>query len=186
MTAEKKAAIREEVLRIRESLGAAVAREHSRRIMNTLAETEAFVRAEAIFAYYPIRGEVDVRALFGLCEKENKRVALPRTREDGLRFFYVQSEEELIPGRFRIPEPSCDACADEAEEALMLLPGAAFSLAGARIGYGGGYYDRYLRAHPRHFAIGLCYDFQLFEELPTGPEDVAVGAILTEKRFIQL
>ena len=69
--------------------------------------------------------------------------------------------------------------------AVMLLPGAAFDREGHRIGYGGGYYDRYLEQHAGHMTIALAYEFQILGEIPVGPYDKNVDLIVTEKRVIR-
>lgn len=88
---------------------------------------------------------------------------------------------ELTPGAFAIPEPPADAeCARSDELDLVLVPGVAFDFSGNRIGYGKGFYDRFLKDIPRHVRFGLAYRFQVLESVPSHETDVKIGRIITE------
>ena len=182
MSPASKQEIRDQLLSLRESLPEEERAGMSRLIRDALVKTPAFLKAETVFLYYPIRGEVDCRDLFYECARNNKRVAYPRTEEEGLRFLYVTDPEQLLPGRFSVPEPVVGETADDDEEALLILPGLAFSSEGYRLGYGAGYFDRYLSRHTLHPTIGLCYDFQLIDSLPVCAHDARADLILTECR----
>ena len=93
----------------------------------------------------------------------------------------IRSPEELRTGRYGLPEPPADA--PEGKPRIAVVPGLAFSLSGDRIGWGGGYYDRWLAAHPDCLTVGLCYEAFLMD-LPHAAQDVRVGVILTERRSI--
>ena len=105
---------------------------------------------------------------------------MPRTGGDALRFIWIEDFDSLTASAYGIPEPPEDGLEADDETALMLVPGLAFDGAGHRAGYGGGYYDRYLAAHPHHPTLALCYDFQLIERLAIEPHDVAVDKIITD------
>ncbi len=77
-----------------------------------------------------------------------------------------------------IPEPVADEPVAEDSTALVLMPGVAFTKSGDRMGYGGGYYDRFLAAQPEHPTVALCYDFQILESLPTEEFDIPVDIVL--------
>ena len=80
---------------------------------------------------------------------DGKEVAVPRVDGDGImHFYYLRSLKDLEPGAFGIMEPRADCRICETEEGLLLMPGVAFDEQGHRVGYGGGYYDRYLEKHP--------------------------------------
>lgn len=94
----------------------------------------------------------------------------------------IGSLEDLAPGYKGIPEPAAPApTAPEAD--VIVVPGVAFTAGGTRLGYGGGFYDRYL-AEATGTRIGLCYDFQIVEDLPAGPHDIPMDRIVTEARVI--
>ena len=93
----------------------------------------------------------------------------------------IRSLDELRTGRYGLPEPPADA--PEGDPRIAVVPGLAFSLSGDRIGWGGGYYDRWLAAHPDCLTVGLCYEAFLMD-LPHTAADRRVGVILTERRSI--
>lgn len=168
-------------------------------------EHPLFQSAREIYCYASFRGEVETGRLMEEAWKSGKRVALPRVRDKGqMDFYYIDSLLELSCGYQGILEPAKDtsrialpgakrpsgkagrrnnAQADSAKsaETLIILPGAAFDREGNRLGYGKGFYDRYLRAHPGCGRIGLAYSVQCMEKIPADPHDFCVEAVITEK-----
>jgi 5-formyltetrahydrofolate cyclo-ligase len=101
-----------------------------------------------------------------------------------MKFFYITSfEEDLEDGYFGIREPKEIHPAKE-ENALLLMPGVAFDEARHRVGYGGGFYDRFLEAHPGMVTVALAFEFQVKEEVPFEEFDIRPSRIVTEKRVI--
>ena len=110
--------------------------------------------------------------------------------EDGheMVFARVDDEDEMVEGKFGIPEPAAGAETEDIEEiGVALMPGLAFDKRGARVGYGGGYYDRALSRDFRYVPtlIGVCFDFQLIAEVPDEEHDVRVNWIITEERMLE-
>lgn len=141
--------------------------------------------AEVIYAYVDCKREVETRELIRTAWAENKRVAVPKIVGKEMKFFYITSlEEDLEDGFFGIREPREVNPALE-EEALMFMPGVAFDEERHRIGYGGGYYDRFLEAHPRFTTVALAFEFQVRKEVPFEVFDILPGKIVTEKRIIE-
>jgi 5-formyltetrahydrofolate cyclo-ligase len=95
-----------------------------------------------------------------------------------MRFIYLEDLEAVEKGYAGIPEPIADEPVACDEMALVLMPGLAFDKEGHRIGYGGGFYDKFLNCEPSHPTVALCYDFQMFEELKTEEFDVPVDLVL--------
>jgi hypothetical protein len=95
----------------------------------------------------------------------------------------ISSLRELTPGKFNIPEPPMDVKRVVKSIDVVFVPGLAFDLFGYRIGYGGGFYDRFLSKNPSSKKIGICFSFQLFSELPHDPFDVPVDYIVTDKNW---
>ena len=163
-------------------------RVRSLRVARRARKLSAVRRARVVLAYHPVRGEVDVRPLVRFLMRSGKAVAFPRVAGPGrLVFHRVRSlETGFVPGAFGIPEPAPSVVGEVAPEKadLILVPGVAFSLSGARIGYGGGYYDSLLRSCPGPVAVGLAFEFQVLADLPRGPRDAFMDALVTEKRLL--
>jgi len=114
---------------------------------------------------------------------DGKVFAYPRVTGDRLDLFRVTSLYELQPGAWGIREPAADPANALAPESidLIVVPGVAFTRHGARLGRGGGFYDRLLSWLPPHTCkMGVCFDFQLLPELPMDPHDMHVDCIATE------
>lgn len=138
-----------------------------------------------VYGYVSVRGETGTEKILSWCLKEGIRVALPRVTGRDMAFYFVKGREQLVPGSFQIPEPAADCEAAHVPGALVLVPGVAFSRNGGRLGYGAGYYDRFLTREPGHETIGLCYEFQLTEGGWEEPHDVKIDRIITPERLLE-
>ena len=113
--------------------------------------------------------------LLSLLAENGKTFCLPRVSGGEMTFHAVTHRNELIPGAFGILEPA--ATAASVVPGLIVCPGFAFTRSGARLGKGGGFYDRYLAKHPAR-TIGVCFSCQVVEDLPCEPHDQAVEALI--------
>ena len=95
-----------------------------------------------------------------------------------MRFLWLDDLTAVATGAYGIPEPVADGPAAEDPSALVLMPGLAFDRMGHRMGYGGGFYDKYLAAHPGHPTIALCYGFQMLPHLETEDHDLPVDTVI--------
>lgn len=183
-TAKEKAGIRAAMLRRREAMPGFLRWWRSRAIARRAARLSAAARARTVVAYYPIRGEVDARIIIRQCLARGRRVGLPRT-PGGRRLVFesVRGLAGLKPGRFGIPEPAGGERIAPAAVDLAFVPGLAFSRSGQRLGYGGGYYDGFLRGR-KFVTVGLCFETQLLAVLPQRRGDVPVDAVVTESRVL--
>jgi 5-formyltetrahydrofolate cyclo-ligase len=178
---EKKKKLRRDLLEKRKSLPSSVCQEKSSLILKVLLSEKAFADASSVALYFPVNGEVDTRGIFKKCIDLEKKVFFPKTRGSDLIFLRTRNIEELTHGAFAIPEPTTDTeCARSDELDLVLVPGVAFDLSGNRIGYGKGFYDRFLKDIPRQTRFGLAYRFQVLESVPSHKTDVKTGRIITE------
>jgi 5-formyltetrahydrofolate cyclo-ligase len=141
--------------------------------------------------YSPIDTEVDTRAILAHALASKKAVFFPRIGFDSSGwFFQVGAETDLRAGRFGINEPAGDLplpiqAQDGAERTLIFVPGLAFDIGGHRLGRGGGAYDRMLTALKREaIFVGLAFELQIMERLPTDEWDQKIHYVLTEKRVI--
>ncbi|HKK32903.1 MAG TPA: 5-formyltetrahydrofolate cyclo-ligase [Desulfomicrobiaceae bacterium] len=187
MQAESKAAIRKRLLTRRRALSADEIREKSLRILDNVCSLTAWTTARRILLYLPINGEVDTWPLLRTVWAEHRTALLPccRSGEPGIMdIFEVQNEEQVKPGYCGIPEPdrSCCRLVEECIPDLAVIPGVGFDRQGYRLGYGGGYYDRFLAGQrtTRTLLAGLGYGLQLVKALPREPWDMPMDLIITE------
>ena len=140
--------------------------------------TDAYKNAKAIYGYLPYNQEVRTWALLEQALKDGKKVAVPKVYGDEMRFIYMNDLHAVSDGYAGIPEPMADEPVADDPTALVLMPGLAFDKEGHRIGYGGGFYDRFLENEPNHPTVALCYRFQMLDHLDTEEHDVPVDKVL--------
>lgn len=152
----------------------------SRILVSRLEKEPVYRNAAAIYGYYPFNQEVRLLPLLEDALAQGKRVALPRVARGQMQFFFIPSLADTIPGYrgIREPAPFCPPANDPT--ALVILPGLAFDHSGNRLGYGGGFYDRFLSREPGHPTIALCYDFQMVDILETDTFDHPADRVLWE------
>lgn len=187
---EIKKQLRAEHLARRRSLPADEKAARDQQITSLFVSLTSYRYAETLLLYYPRADEIDTLEILSVALAGGKRVALPCTNRDGTMIFrYISSENDLIPGNFNIPEPSPDCEPFDPDVAakgtLMILPGLAFDRSGYRLGYGKGYYDRYLENRSIATA-GLIYSDFVSPKLPRGRYDLPVQFLVTEKGVIRV
>ncbi|HBN57296.1 MAG TPA: hypothetical protein DD414_11015, partial [Lachnospiraceae bacterium] len=185
MEKNRKKEIREEVKRRRAAAELTRLHEDSVRIVERFTGLDAYQEAKILLAYVDAKREVETRLLMQQAWRDHKKVAAPRVDGDGImHYYYVDTLDDLESGSFGIMEPkeSCPLC--ETEEGLLLMPGVAFDEHCHRVGYGGGYYDRYLEKHPGLIHIALAFEFQVFPEVPFEEHDILPECIITEDRIL--
>ena len=149
----------------------------SERLAQALFDHPMYRRATALYAYLSYNQEVRTEAILRRALQDGKRVAVPKVFGDEMRFLRFDDTTPVALGYKGIPEPLSGEIADD-RDALVLMPGLAFDPQGHRMGYGGGFYDRFLAREP-HPNIALCYDFQLLPDLPVQAHDIHVDAVLS-------
>ena len=150
----------------------------SEKLVQMFLGTELYRQAETIYGYLPYNQEVRTVPLLQQALADGKRVAVPKVYGDEMKFIYMTDLTQVAEGYAGIPEPIADDPVADNPTALVLMPGMAFDTQGHRIGYGGGFYDRFLAEEPNHPTIALCYDFQMVEDLPTEEFDIPVDCVL--------
>ena len=105
-------------------------------------------------------------------------MAVPKCYGDEMRFIWMDDLSKVEKGYAGIPEPIADDPVADDETALVLMPGLAFDPMGHRIGYGGGFYDKFLAKEPGHPTLALCYDFQMMDHLETEEFDIPVDRVI--------
>lgn len=164
--AQKRAMTEDEINRRSEKLG------------QLFAASDAYKNAKTIYGYLPYNQEVRTVPMLEQALKDGKRVAVPKCYGDEMKFIFLDDLSKVEKGYCGIPEPVADEPVADDETALVLMPGLAFDPQGHRIGYGGGFYDKFLAAEPSHPTLALCYDFQLLEHLETEDHDIPVDYVL--------
>ena len=150
----------------------------SRRLAELFFASAAYRDAETIYGYLPYNQEVRTVPMLEQALRDGKKVAVPKCCGDTMRFICLTDLTQVEKGYAGIPEPIADGPIARDKTALVLMPGLAFDPTGRRIGYGGGFYDRFLAEEPEHPTLALCYDFQMLPELQTEEFDIPVDTIL--------
>jgi len=179
--------IREEILSRRDREPEDIRRKKSQKIKKRLFSLKEFKEAHTILSYYSKESEVETEEMMEEALRKGKRVLLPKVREREICLGEIKDlEKDLEKGRFGILEPKETYRKTTPRGIdLVILPGIAFDLKGERIGYGKGYYDRFLKKFPRTIPlIGLAYDFQVVNHPPGERYGRRVWKIITETRII--
>ena len=157
-----------------------------REIFDKLINLEEFINADIILAYYPINEEINVIAIVEYALQNGKRVAFPISSKDDhtLTFRFVSRIDELVEGAYSIPEPPLNAeLFENADNTLCIVPGLVFDRNGNRLGYGKGFYDRFLLSF-NGISVGLCYSDFLLDMLPTEGTDRKVDIVISNKEEV--
>jgi 5-formyltetrahydrofolate cyclo-ligase len=187
MKANEKRELRKKIINIIENFSEEYVRESDAGITRNVLALPEFINASKIFLYFSIEREPDTHAIIEAALAAGKTVAVPGSLDRGeMKARVIRGAEELVPGRFSIPSPpeAAEALLPEELE-LIIVPALAFDSGGARLGKGGGYYDRFL-SRTDAVKAGITRDRLLFEKLPAEPHDVAVDIIVTENAIARL
>ncbi len=177
----EKNALRKQYAALRNEIPQDVRKKTDMKICQALISSASFRYADCILAYAPKGPEVDILPAVYEALAQGKRVAFPLCCEGNtIRFFYAHPQE-LVPGAFGILEPAQGAspCTDF-QGAICLVPGLLFDTAGYRIGYGKGYYDRFLSGFSGA-TLGIVRREFILKQLPQGRYDRTVSALVSEK-----
>lgn len=173
---------REKVKKLRNNLSDRDAELMSERISGLLTGMEEFKKAETVYIYKSINNEVDTDKIITAALEAGKTVALPRVSGGNMNFYRIASMEDLFFGYMGILEPSDNPYnLINTDDGIAVVPGLAFDTMCNRIGYGGGYYDRFLEKHPDLISIGIAYSWQIFEDIETDGNDIPLSMVITDK-----
>ncbi len=175
--------LRQESRQRRAQMDAAQKEKRDRAVARNVRRLYQYGPSKTMLVYVSTSIEVDTRRIIENAWADGKRVAVPRcipsTRQ--MEFHYIRSFEELSPGAFSVLEPDASApVVTDFAGCIMLVPGMVFDLDGYRLGYGKGYYDRYLSRFDG-FTAGLCYSGELKKRMYHGRYDRAVDVIVTDQ-----
>ena len=173
-----KIALRKEIRQKKRAMTPEQICDASRRLGELFAASEQYKNAKTIYGYLPYNQEVRTVPMLERALRDGKKVAVPKVYGDEMKFIYMTDLSAVAEGYAGIPEPIADDPIADDPTALVLMPGLAFDPEGHRIGYGGGFYDKFLAAEPNHPTIALCYDFQMLPKLETEEFDIPVDCVL--------
>ncbi|MBU0731095.1 MAG: 5-formyltetrahydrofolate cyclo-ligase [Proteobacteria bacterium] len=182
--------LRRQILALRDKLSPELRKLKSSKIEEHLCSVMAFQHAATIMLYASFRSEVATYSLMNWCLGKGKTLVLPVTAENHQLKVYPIGDihKDLQPGYCSIPEPDHQRLQPIAPEIidLVVVPGSVFDAKGHRLGYGGGYYDRFLvdRA-PQAIRIGIAFELQIVPEVPAQDHDQRMDYIITEDRVIR-
>ena len=179
---DEKNVIRKRMKQLREDMTRAERFEKSMRIFEQLITVPEFKRADRIYTYVSMDNEIDTIMLIDYSLSLEKRVFVPRVSGRDMEFYEISDISELNPGYMGIYEPDINGKEpDYSRTGFMCMPGLAFDKSYNRIGYGGGFYDRYLSVENKLYKAALAYEAQLLESIPAQDGDVRPDMIVTEE-----
>lgn len=186
--AQAKRAARSRARQARDGVEQTERRSAAHELAFVLLELPELASAATILAYAALPNELDPMPAIWRLRKRGVRIAYPRIEAPGvLGMHYVDHEMELVPGPFGLAQPS-EHAAHAPHECIdaVIVPGVAFDVQGTRLGYGGGYYDRLLPMMRRECVrIGVAFDEQVLEHIPTEDHDECVDLVVTPARIIR-
>lgn len=168
--------IRAGIRQLKKAFGAERLKKMSIQLNVKLLTCPEFQNAKIVMLYYPLWDEVDTRSMIKKSLEMGKRVILPTVVGDDIVPVEVTTETEWVKGPFDIMEPV--AAPYEGTFDFILVPGVAFDHAMNRLGRGKGYYDRFLSQHPDSYRLGVCFNFQIVQEVPVEPFDFKMNDLL--------
>ena len=173
--------IRKQIFAQRAKVSEAFVQQQSTLIAEKIFALPQFLVASCIYVYMDYNKEASTRAIIEEAWRLGKKVAAPKVFGEDMRYFYIYSYEDVVPGYFNIPEPDEKRNLEEAadEDALLLVPGVAFDKDRHRCGYGKGFYDRYLSRHTQHVTVAMALDFQVVEQVPADAHDICPQILVT-------
>ncbi|MEE9316068.1 MAG: 5-formyltetrahydrofolate cyclo-ligase [bacterium] len=193
---EKKRKIRQEFLKKRNNLSRDEIKSKSEKIEKELFSLPEFQRAKTVMFYVSFRSEVETEKMTRNALKLKKKIVIPVVHGEKIVVSEIKNlKKELTKGSFGIKEPKKEfrRRVNQKEIDLVVVPGVVFDKRGGRLGYGRGYYDRFLRSklirsrmsRSRKCAlIGLAFDLQIARKIPLVEEDMKVDKIVTESGIV--
>ncbi len=181
---DEKNLIRKQMKQLRADMTRTERFEKSMQIFEQLITVPEFKRADRIYTYVSMDNEIDTIMLIDYSLSLEKRVFVPRVSGRDMEFYEISDISELSPGYMGIYEPDINGREpDYSRTGFMCMPGLAFDKSHNRIGYGGGFYDRYLSVENKLYKAALAYEAQLLESIPAQDGDVRPDMIVTEENI---
>lgn len=181
---DEKKSIRKDIFAKRKEYTQEQVWEMSQKIAEKLVKRPEYQKADKILAYIDCKKEACTKTIIETAWADGKKVGVPKIEGKDMIFYEITSYDQLELGYFDIMEPVESCPKAQWDDALMIMPGVAFDRNRHRVGYGGGFYDRYLEKHdiPK---IAIALSFQVKEAVPVEPTDILPDAIITDTEIIE-
>lgn len=185
--------IRQGILKRRDALSQTEIIEKSKEIFTKIKHLEAFKKAAMVMSFVSFGSEVDTTEFILYCLNCGKSLAVPKIvmnsngQKEMVAVEIKNIAEDLEPGIFGIKEPREGAgrMVLPCDIDFIIVPGSAFDQKGNRIGYGGGFYDRFLRGTDNNcIKAGVAFDLQILDDLPVEDHDLPVDIVVTERNVL--
>jgi 5-formyltetrahydrofolate cyclo-ligase len=189
---ESRQDLRKRILRTRDRLSELDRGEKSFSVMNNFLSLPEMRQWTTLFMYVNFRSEVETVELIKRCLRQGIRVAVPLVDASAVRMIPLLIEDpdkDLAPGYYDIPEPDPQKSlrVEPSEIDAAVIPGSVFDIHGGRLGYGGGYYDRFLvNDAPQARRVGFAFELQLVDKVELEPHDQPLDILITEKRIVNI
>ncbi|MDE5984797.1 MAG: 5-formyltetrahydrofolate cyclo-ligase [Eubacterium sp.] len=159
------------------------------KISNYLIESSIYKNADTILFYAALEDEINIDECINIALSQGKKAALPVCLDDkgSMKFYYINSLKDIKTGFFGVREPDTDICCEVADfnDSICIVPAIAYDKKGYRLGYGKGYYDRFLENFS-FISVGLCYNELIMDVLPIGEYDIPVDYIITQDGILTI
>lgn len=191
---QDKSSLRKELIRKRLMIPDDERKDLDSAVFDKIVSMDEYIKADIILVYVSYNGETDTYRLIKDALNRSKRVACPvcskLNGEPFLEFCFIDSIDELMEGYRGIPEPDKNKAQKVIEkdigQALVIVPMVGYDREGNRLGYGKGYYDRFLSSYDHRNAIGIAYSIQECEKLPAESHDIKPDTIITDDRTLRI
>lgn len=183
----QKKEIRSRVGKFRREMPESLWEEATAQIAQRLLNLQSFGAAEEIYCYVDYNHEVGTRQIIEACWKRKKRVFVPKVLGTEMEFFEIFQFEDLETKRNGMKEPlqTTEELRGGGRSGLMIMPGVAFDRKLHRVGYGGGFYDRYLEKHKELQTVAIAFEYQVFDKIPAEVFDICPGKLITESAIYE-
>ena len=162
-------------------------RQKSAKICERLLAAPEYARFQKILVYAAIRSEVELQLFCDQALRDKKQIFFPKVCGKEMEFYRIENPGQLKKGMFSVPEPDVEQYPLSSfagdEEAWILVPGVAFDEKGMRLGYGGGFYDRYLKQKENLHRTGIAFGEQIVKRIPTEIHDHPMDDVITEQQW---
>ncbi|GFR34985.1 5-formyltetrahydrofolate cyclo-ligase [Thermobrachium celere] len=182
-----KSELRSKLIEVRKKLSKEDVEARSRKVVENILNWDVFNRCSVVMLYSSYRNEVDLDYIADELIRINKTVVYPKSIKETYDIvpYKVDSKSQLIKGAYGILEPISTEKIDKNLIDIILVPGVAFDKMGYRLGYGAGYYDRFLKDY-KGIKAGVCYDFQIVEDVYRDDHDVKMDYLVCEREILKL